>query len=79
MTKQIELQKIAQRFGYNICQVPKGYFISERDREDPRRVHDSLMLIGHDGEITVYEHDAQAFLAAKVISQQIKAPEVKPL
>ncbi len=53
-------EEIARKFGFNLRRVRDGWFINAGG--------DDLMKISDDGEVIVYEIDANAFYAASLIS-----------
>jgi hypothetical protein len=57
--------EFTKRFGFKARSEPLGFFLA------PLAGGDDAMLVRHDGKIVVYEHDAQAFLAAKALQQHI--------
>jgi hypothetical protein len=66
---------IVGQFGFKARKVRPGFFIAPvtRNRFGHSHVGDDAMYIGSNGQITIYNEDAQAFLAAKALSLAIKA------
>jgi hypothetical protein len=69
------LNTVARGFGYAIREVPKGFFLAPITKNRFGHVHigSDQMLVTRTGEIVVYEHDAQAFLAATAIKRSLTA------
>jgi hypothetical protein len=65
----MDLSKLAKNFGFNLRSSLDGYFIREGNGDD-------LMKVDHAGTIMVYSHNAQAYLAAKAISEALKPVQV---
>jgi hypothetical protein len=72
-----DLRSVSRQFGYDIREVPKGFFLAPITKNRFGHVHigSDQMLVKHTGEIVVYEHDAQAFLAATAIKHRLTAEE----
>jgi hypothetical protein len=71
--KMTHLATIAKQFGYDIREAPLGFFLAPITKNRFGHVHigSDQMLVKRTGEIVVYEHDAQAFLAATAIQAAI--------
>jgi hypothetical protein len=69
------VEQEANRFGFCSRQVPLGFFIApiRKNRFGHPHIGSDQMLIKHNGEIVVYEHDAQAFLAATAVRNVLAA------
>jgi hypothetical protein len=67
--------RIVGQYGFKARKVRPGFFIAPvtRNRFGHPHVGDDVMYIGSHGQITIYNEDAQAFLAAKALSLAIKA------
>lgn len=66
--------RIVAPYGFEARKEAGGFFIAQlrRDRFGINRAGGDAMYISNQGQITVYEHDAQAFLAASVLSTALK-------
>lgn len=65
---------IVGTLGFIAREVPNGFFLAEsrRDRFGLRLPSgDDKMLVKHDGEVVVYVEDAQAYFAAKTLSNMM--------
>jgi hypothetical protein len=73
--KMTHLASIAKHFGYDIREVSSGFFLAPITKNRFGHVHigSDQMLVKHNGEIVVYDHDAQAFLAATAIKAELTA------
>jgi hypothetical protein len=69
------IEQEANRFGFCARQVPLGFFIApvSKNRFGHPHIGSDQMLIKHNGEIVVYEHDAQAFVAATAVKRVLEA------
>ena len=56
---------IAKPFGFTARRGAEGFFLNQGG--------DDLMLVRNNGEIVVYEHDANAFLVASRVAAALKA------
>lgn len=68
-----QANETARRFGFYARREPLGFFLAPVlvDAWGKHYVGGDQMLVKHDGEIVVYDHSAQAFLAAKAVAAEM--------
>lgn len=64
----------AERFGFQTRDHDGGFFLAPitRNRFGHRHIGDDVMLVKANGNIVVYEYDAQAFLAAQAVANAMR-------
>lgn len=58
--------QIASRYGYTLRSSLDADFLALKEG-NPQHGHDDLMRIAHNGEITIYAHDANAYFVANLV------------